>query len=98
MGLQSVFLVAILGFASWAAWRGVEAFMFNRLLTPLDGEVTNPKVRAFVDGLATRNVPNYKGLWLRLKWIEERVMDASDVNADLKAELRTMLQSKGIQF
>lgn len=94
----TLFLLAILAFAGWAVWRGIEAHMFNRLVGGLDGEPTDQKVRAFIDGLAGRNVPNYSGLWDRLRRLEARVMQTSAVSAELKAELHTMLESKGVQF
>lgn len=94
--MQWLFVAATLGFAGWAVWRGFEAQSFNRLFASLDGELTEAKVRAFLDKFETRNLPNAQPLWERLKGIERRVMTAETISAELKEEFRTLVQTKGL--
>lgn len=96
--MKSIFLIAVMVFAGWALWRGFEAYQFNRLLSTLDGEITESGLRAFMDRLSAWNVPNARGNWDRLRALEQRVMGSSGVGSTQKAEFRTLLESKGIHF
>lgn len=98
MNWNWLFAIVMLGFAAWAVYRGFEAYAFRQFLRSLDGELTNPKLRQFIDQLNTKQVPNSQAFWTQLRELERRVVSAGTVSPDLKAEFRTLLQSKATHF
>lgn len=93
-----LFLVAFGIFVGWVLWRGYEAYSFRKVIASFGPEITDESVQSFMAVLAVRPVPNARSFWDQLKTVENRVMEAPRVSEKVKAELRTMLQSKGIQF
>lgn len=98
MNWNWLFTILMLGFAGWAVYRGFEAYSFRQFLRSIDGELTGPKLRSFMDRLNTKQVPNSKAFWQQLREVERRVLGASQLAPELKAEFRTLLQSKAANF
>lgn len=93
-----VFTAGVVAMAAWALWRAYEAYTFTRLVSGMQGELTEQKVQRFIDGLAGRSVPNSKPLWAQLDELGKRVDRAGGVSLKLKREFRVMLESKGIKL
>lgn len=96
--MQWLILFVALAFVGWAAWRGYEAYSFRKVLSVLDGEITEPKLRQVLDRLTAHGVPNAKEYWHQLQALETRVANAQGVNPGLKAEFKSLLDAKATRY
>jgi len=96
--LQWLFVTIAVAFAGWAMWRGYEAYSFRRLLSTLDGPITEANLRRLLDRLATHNVPNAPQYWDQLRALEVRVANARGVSPGLKAEYRALIDAKATNY
>lgn len=92
------FTILMLALAGWAVWRGLEAYTFSKMIDGMTGELTQAKVRRFMERLSPRTVPNAPKLWSRLRELERRVMAAGAVSPEVKSEFKTLLDSKSVHF
>lgn len=93
-----LFSALMLLFAAWVAWRGYEAYTYQRLLQAVRGDLDEQKVRLFAEGIQGRTIPNSPALWAKLKEFEARVMRSAAISDGLKQELHVLLESKGLKF
>lgn len=96
--MQWLFAIIAVAFAGWALWRGYEAYSFRKLLSTMDGQITDAKLRRLLDRLTTHNVPNAQQYWDQLRALEVRVATARGVSPGLKAEFKSLLDAKATNY
>ncbi|HWI65061.1 MAG TPA: hypothetical protein VNT75_24805 [Symbiobacteriaceae bacterium] len=96
--MQWLFAAIMVAFVGWALWRAYEAYSFRKLLSVLDGEITEAGLRRVLDRLTTHNVPNAKEFWAQLRKLETRISNTRGISPGLKAEFKTLLDAKGNQY
>lgn len=96
--MQWLFVAAMLGFVGWALWRGYEAYSFRKLLSALDGEITESGLRRVLDRLTTHSIPNAQQFWNQLREIETRVANTRGISPGLKAEFKTLIDAKTTRY